>query len=509
LAKIIALYINELIKISKKISVYVILVLMLASMFLTGGILKYAQDKMKSETTNPNIVQITKSDTESRLSNLQTQLTETNSKIASATSTQKKQLEVDATNIGYQIDSLNTATNMNIYLYTDYYVAQAILAVASYKTEANTLQALPTSALTQAQKDNQTLLTLLIPRMEKVVANKDFNEYTAIINDKITANADMSQTDKDIQVEQNNLRLKYNVTNQDKNGILGRMEISTTPDQVISKIGSARRTLASNLDFSASQSSPVPLTNERRAQIADNITVYIKQLDTGAIETNNFSLMNNILGIGTFMIIILLLILAGGAISQELSTGSIKSLIISPTKRWKIYVAKLLSLVTVGVIAAIICYLIGILVYGVFFGIGSASPYIYTSSGNAMQMNFFLFSFAKLFIGLIEVAFYMVLALMLSTITRNTAASVGISIGVFFGGSIAYPILTRIITGEWIKFLPFANFDFSTKIFTFDPSIGAASSVNTSITFSAIYIIATIGLMFYIGLDSFNRRDIK
>ncbi|HZK71278.1 MAG TPA: hypothetical protein VFD03_07135, partial [Clostridia bacterium] len=325
MAKIIALYINELIKISKKISVYVILVLMLASMFLTGGILKYAQDKMKSETTNPNIVQITKSDTESRLSNLQTQLTETNSKIASATSTQKKQLEVDATNIGYQIDSLNTATNMNIYLYTDYYVAQAILAVASYKTEANTLQALPTSALTQAQKDNQTLLTLLIPRMEKVVANKDFNEYTAIINDKITANADMSQTDKDIQVEQNNLRLKYNVTNQDKNGILGRMEISTTPDQVISKIGSARRTLASNLDFSASQSSPVPLTNERRAQIADNITVYIKQLDTGAIETNNFSLMNNILGIGTFMIIILLLILAGGAISQELSTGSIKS----------------------------------------------------------------------------------------------------------------------------------------------------------------------------------------
>lgn len=509
MTKIISLYINELIKISRKISLFVILVIMLVGMFITGGLVKFAQDKMQSEMTNPNIAQFMKSDMDSRLSNLQTQLTQTNNQIATATPDQKKQLELDATNLGYQIDSLNTAINMNIYLYSNYFVAQAIQALAEYKTEDNNLQAMPAAILTNAQKDEITLLASLIPKMEKAITEKNFNDYTTIINQKLMANTDLSQTDKDMQLEQNNLRLKYNVTNIDKNNKFGRRELSLTPDDIINKIGLARRSLAYNLDFSANQNSPVPLTNERRAQITDNITVYLKQLDTGAIETNNFLFMDKIIGTGTFMIGLLVLILAGGAISQEISTGSIKSLIISPTKRWKIYVAKLLSLATVGVAAAIICYFIGILVYGVFFGTGSVSPYIYTSSGKAMMMNFYLFTFAKLFIGLIMAAFYMVAALMLSTLTRNTAISVGISIGVYFGGSIAYTVLTQLLTGEWLKFLPFANFNFTSKIFPFDPSIQAISGVTTSIAFSAVYMIIAVCLMFYIGLDSFNRRDIK
>ena len=151
------------------------------------------------------------------------------------------------------------------------------------------------------------------------------------------------------------------------------------------------------------------------------------------------------------------MILAGSAISQELSTGLIKSLVISPTKRCKIYVAKLLSLITVGVFSAAVCYVAGILAYGIFFGTGHISPYIYVSSGRALLMNFYLFTFEKLFVGLIPVLFYLVLALMLSTITRNTATSVGISIGIFFGGNVAYSILTGLLTGAWLKFLPFSN----------------------------------------------------
>lgn len=511
--KIIALYINELIKISKKTSVYVILIIMVAAMFLTGGILKYAQIKMQNQSAKLNTSQFMKNDMESRLTNLQSQLTQTNQQIVSATDpAQKKQSEVNAADIGYQIDSLNTAINSDVYLYSKYYIALAIQDVASYKTEVNDLQALPAGTLTQAQKDRITLLTSLIPGMEKVITNKDFKKYTAIINEELNANIDITQSDKIIGSEQNDLRLKYNVTNEDQNNVhIGRvMRIATTtPDDVISNIGIARRSLVYNLDFSVNQNAPVPLTNERRAQITDNITVFIKQLDVSAMSTDNFSYMKNILAVGTFMFELLLLILAGGAISQELATGSIKSLIISPTKRWKIYVAKFISLVTVGIIAAIICYLIGIVVYGVFFGLNTISPYIYTSSGNAMLMSFYLFSFTKLFIDLIPVGFYMVLALMLSTITRNTAASVGISIGVLFGGTIAYSILAGLLTGEWMKFLPFPNFDFASKIFTFDPSISPASGVTTTIAFSSIYIISTVCLMFYIGLDSFNRRDIK
>ncbi|MEI6578900.1 MAG: ABC transporter permease subunit, partial [Eubacteriales bacterium] len=447
---------------------------------------------------------------ESRLSNLQTQLTKINTESASATPEQKAQLNVDAANLQSQVDSINTSITMDVYLYTDFYIAQAIQNVATYKTEANNLNAIPAAALTQAQTDEKVLLASLIPGMEKVITNKDFAVYTELINQQLNANTDISQTDKAIQLEQNNLRLQYNVTNEDKNNSVRHNDFATvTADDIISNIGLARKSLAYNLDFSANQNAPVPLTNERRTQITDNITVFIKQLDVGATSTDNFMHMGYILTVGTFMFELLLLMLAGGAISQEISTGSIKSLIISPTKRWKIYFAKLMSLATVGAIAAVLCFLIGILANGVFFGFNSGSPYIYISSGTAMIMNFYVFSLAKLFVGLIPVAFYMVLALVLSTVTRNTAASVGISIGVLFGGTAAYPVLANILTGEWMKFLPFPNFDFVSKIFTFDPSISAIPGVSTTIAFSAVYVVITVCLIFYIGLDSFNRRDIK
>jgi len=511
LTKIFALYTNELIKISKKVSVYIIVLIMVATMFATGGLLKFATVQQQNRASNPNVSSFMKSDMQSRLSNFQTQLTKIKTQAASATPAQKAQLDVSAANLQYQIDSINTSIKLNVYLYTDYYIALAIQDVATYKTELNNLNAIPAAALTQAQKDEKALLANLIPGMEIAITNKDFAAYTAVINQQLNANPDMSQTDKTIQLEQNNLRLKYNVTNADKNNTINRFNFASTTssDDIITNIGLARKSLAYNLDFSANSSAPVPLTTERRALITDNITVFVKQLDVGVTSTDNFTHMGYILTVGTFMFEILLLMLAGGAISQEISTGSIKSLIISPTKRWKIYIAKLMSLVTVGVIAAVLCFFIGILANGVFFGFSSGSPYIYASSGTAMIMNFYVFSLAKLFIGLIPVAFYMVLALVLSTVTRNTAASVGISIGVLFGGTAAYPVLANILTGEWMKFLPFPNFDFAAKIFTFDPSISPLAGVSTSITFSTVYVVATICLMFYIGLDSFNRRDIK
>jgi ABC-2 type transport system permease protein len=514
--------VNELLKISKKLSVYIMLIIMIAGMFVTAGIFKYSQAKLENSQSQANTQSgedFTKNAMNRSLTVAQTQLSQINGKIAQASPAQKKQSEVQATDLQYQIDSMNTAIHMGVYLYSDYYVALALQDVASYKSELNDLQALPADALTQPQKDEEALLTSLIPQMQAAATNKDFKEYTEVINQKLNADTSMSQTDKDIQLEQNNLRLKYNVTNEEYNTALQGFSSATvlgvtsstppTPDDIITDIGTARKSLAYNLDYMANQSSPVPLTPERRIIITDDIAVYLKQLETGAIQTDNFTLMNDIMATGIFVIELLLLILAGGTISQELSTGSIKSLVISPTKRWKIYFAKLLSLIAVGAIAAILCYGAGILVFGAFFGLGHASPYIYVSLGKALLMNFYLFTLAKMFIGLVPVLFYLVLALMLSTITRNTAVSVGISIGVLFGSTIAYPILTSLLTGEWLKFIPFSNFDFAAKIFPLDPSISASFGVNTTLIFSAIYVIAFIAIMFYIGLDSFTRRDIK
>jgi len=108
---------------------------------------------------------------------------------------------------------------------------------------------------------------------------------------------------------------------------------------------------------------------------------------------------------------------------------------------------------------------------------------------------------------------YMLFAFMLSTITRNTAASVGISLGVYLGGEVVLAIVNQYLKGEWINFLPFSNLALGTKFFPYSSlnsmmtGVGLAST-GPSLTFSLCYLVVLCVCMLYIAKDSFCRRDI-
>ncbi|NLW12265.1 MAG: ABC transporter permease subunit, partial [Clostridiaceae bacterium] len=214
---------------------------------------------------------------------------------------------------------------------------------------------------------------------------------------------------------------------------------------------------------------------------------------------------------GITMILLMILILAGGAISQEIATGSIKSLIIAPVKRWKIFLAKLMSLLTIGVTALLVHFVVTLVSYGIFFGFDTLSPYIFAVGGQAGAMSPILYLFAGQGVRFIEVIVFMSFALMLSVLTRNTAASVGISMAAYFGTSLASQILYFLPAAEWIKFMPFDHLNLTAKFFPFavQDMYGMVNQNETTLLFSLIYIVVALICMLYTALDSFNRRDIK
>lgn len=55
--------------------------------------------------------------------------------------------------------------------------------------------------------------------------------------------------------------------------------------------------------------------------------------------------------------------------SHEMSTGTIKSLIIAPVKRWKIYLAKYLSMLAVMLVLILYTYAVASLTNGLLFGL--------------------------------------------------------------------------------------------------------------------------------------------
>lgn len=508
-----------MIKISKKVSVIVILAIMVAIIFGFGGLMKYA-DSMNQKNNNNNTYneQFQKDEMNRQLESAKTRITEVQAKKGSASGAELQKLEVEEKSNQNQVAMIQYAIDKDIMLYSNSsFRAQATQRLFSNKDMVNQLIIIPEANLTEEQSDQLEKAQSDIATLEKVIETKDFKEYIALLNNDINSNKEMKDEEKKIYLENNELMLKYNITGEQN----GKVFSDGNANRYAGEISNGKLSLLYDVDYTGSQSHK-PLTAEQREKIKNDIAVIEYKFETGIISntsTNNMGMdvkpivMPIMLMIGITIVGVLGMILAGGSVSSEMSTGSIKSLIISPTKRWKIFVAKGLSLITIGVITALIGYIFSVLANGIFFGFGSGNPYIYATNGVAHELNFYVYQFARLFTDFIPVLVYMTFAYMLSIITRNTAAAVAVSIAVYFVGSSAVAILMQFLKGEWRKFIPFNNIEFTAKLFPNDTLMqsmnGMPSSVNNSLTFSFIYVTILLVCMAYIGLDSFNRRDIK
>ena len=79
----------------------------------------------------------------------------------------------------------------------------------------------------------------------------------------------------------------------------------------------------------------------------------------------------------------------------------------------------------------------------------------------------FMLYFAKT----IPVIIFALFAVMLSTVTRNTAASVSFSMALYMGNGIVMLIINQFVKKDWVRFVPFNNLNISEKIFSNSTSL--------------------------------------
>ena len=133
-----------------------------------------------------------------------------------------------------------------------------------------------------------------------------------------------------------------------------------------------------------------------------------------------------------------------------------------------------------------------------------------------MPFHLYLYQFLYTLLNFVDVFVYMVFAFMLSIITRNTAASVGVSLGVYFAGGTVFSILTSFFHSRWMDFMPFSNMGIAERVFSNSSAsdlvaqAGMSSALDTSVSvgFSVVYLLVLVVCMLWIGFDSFTRKDI-
>ncbi len=485
---------NEKIKLFKKKSTIIFIILIILSSFACVG-LTFA---IKYSYSNYSYNAMSEENLKSQIEYLKT-VNDNNSKAS--------------------IEMYEYVLNNNINIEKSYYwKTQAVYSLISLKAELYDLQDLTPDEpiyISMATTDNYvTKLESQIDEMFNALKTDDYYKYIDIqisSYEEQYKDKEITEEEKNINIEILNITKKYEVGKENDTKDESRSSLLT-------EIMNLKLNLANGVD-----DDNIPLTEEKKDEINNTILVDMYKLENNievtpaySNETNYKQLFLNLSeGLSGGLISLFMIIVAGGIMSQEFSKGTIKLLTINPVKRWKILLSKILICIIISIILSLLMAGITVGLGEIFFSDYTVAPYVYVNNGVATSISVIPYTILRFLANDISIIVYTILALMLSVITRNTAASVGIGIFVYIGASTAVEIINAYITSEWIKFLPFNNLDFTSKIFKDTSSLTSSTisynSVISSITldFSICVIAVCLVLMLVTMFESFNKRDIN
>lgn len=264
------------------------------------------------------------------------------------------------------------------------------------------------------------------------------------------------------------------------------------------------------------------LTDARKKEIEDKVTILEYQLQNNKLasimstDVTQANLYTQ--AFPRFFLMLLLILVAGSSVSQEMATGSIKSLIIAPVKRWKIFVAKLMSVFTWVIVGSFLITLISTTMYSCLYGSDILQPYYYVSGGEVKTIPFFLFSLLYFLVNNISLFIYILLAFMISCMTKNAGLSVGITSVLLVGNTFVNSLILIFGNRTWIDMLPSSNMNLVPLIFqniilystgTDEVLTLLSGNPTNSLQFSIIYLVVLAGTILLIAYDAFVKKDIQ
>lgn len=476
MSKIFKLFINENIKTWKKISTKILLIVILLALVGTLGLVKIIQNVNQNFDEINGIQFDWKESYKKDLENLKEELTN------EATDEETKNI------IKAQIETHELALKYDITPYKQYWKNDVLNNISQLIIENG--------------KESE------ITKLKEIIEIDDYSKYIeeqkeakkiALENEEITKN----EYNDEIKVLE--LKDKYEIgKNQDEE--YWRVAIAQ-------QIKTLQKSLRTGIDLSSSKA----LTVEKKQEYEDTIKMYIYRLEHNIspmeYTTGNYRMIFESLAPGFVVAVLAIaaIIIAGGQISTESSTGTIKFWALTPNKRWKILTAKILSVLFYIIMASLIVSLLTVACANIFFE-DDGNEYLYVKDGEVRAIGNTLYIVEMYFAKIIPVIIFALFAVMLSTITRNTAVAVSFSVATYMGNGIAMGIINQFIKKDWVRFVPFNNLNIADKIFvnTQNPMamFGETFATSTSLQFSLAVLGVCAILMLVTMYDSFNHKDI-
>ena len=174
-------------------------------------------------------------------------------------------------------------------------------------------------------------------------------------------------------------------------------------------------------------------------------------------ETSAYDFMFYGMEIATLVITIFAIFLAASLMASEYDSGTIKLLAMRPFKRWKIITGKLFATMIFSIIFILFSFLICFVAGICMFPLTNMPALMVFNATTAFSVHPLILMLLDVLCIILEVLFYAVIALSVSTVFRSFTSAISISCIMFI-----LAVSMNVLFGGffWYSFIPFINADF-------------------------------------------------
>ncbi|WP_346899150.1 ABC transporter permease [Clostridium sp. UBA7503] len=208
--------------------------------------------------------------------------------------------------------------------------------------------------------------------------------------------------------------------------------------------------------------------------------------------------------------IILCIIIGGGIVSSEYSTGTVRLLMIRPVSRWKILFSKLISVFIIGYGVLLTTVILNSISSGIVNGFGGLATKVISFSGETIvKQNFVISIIPKLLFSSISLIFIIALVFAISTIIKNTALAVGLTTVAYLGSSVATMIMASLGM-RWVgkTILPYMNLSTFITNSQYTEMFKSQYNIVLNSTMGAIQLSVFATILIIASFLVFQKRDV-
>ena len=479
---------NELIKIFKKKTIYITMVVIFLLLIFMNCMFKYANSGSEYDYYLYN---------ENYINSLRGELETLNPEKSS-----------DVTTYINLLSEIQLSEMMEQHKDAEWKLAIINERIAPYITERNTYQYGAEKNEAQVQEINQEIDALLAKLDEndwKYFAREDLAKAEQQIEE---LNAQKEQTEdkavlENIETELNSVQMEKEIAE-----IRLNKEIPYGTDYLNRAISNLQTASSSLAIFKNTEELTYQERLEYNSYLEDQAeSRYILETGRDIHNTNTLKgiLENFYSQFGIFLIVVVVMI-AGTIVSEEFNKGTIKLLLVKPYTRNKILMAKAITTLIMIIFIIVVTLVMQILIGGIIFGFGSLSEPVvaYNFNTNTMEeMNIFANLGVQTLTQLPMIILLATLAFAISTLFTNSTLAITISLLGFMSASI----INQLAIGYDLQFMKY----FVTM--NWDLSIYANGALpymeGMSMTMSIIICVVYFLIMMIPTFIVFKKRNIK